>query len=345
MQKHYIPERKSRIFRDLYGNDIMIHYGTVKTGDDAMTLQQLEYFLVSAQKASLTKAAEELYTSQPHVSQVIRSLELELGAKLFDRTGSGISLTAEGESIRFYAENILRNTSLIRETCEQSAGNTLRIAANASSRLAFFGGDYFVKHIPEELTLQYTECGAEKIPELLQNRLYDLGFLFVPVGKMSVFHHMLHRRQLRFTPLLESDLVVHCGPQSPFYGRKCVSPEELDQGHFIQMEDDYYSPEDLLMAHAAFRSGKCRIRKMIRTNSDHLMIRMLKETHLSNIGSYWIKNRYETHGFSISVIDGFQKQVLFGCLEPAGRPRRREAEEFLEQLKRSAFRHKKREMP
>ena len=297
-----------------------------------MTLQQLEYFLVSAQKASLTKAAEELYTSQPHVSQVIRSLETELETKLFDRTGSGIVLTAEGENIRFYAENILRNTSMIRETCEQSTGNTLRIAANASSRLAIFGGDFFMKHMSEELTLQYTECGAEKIPALLQNRLYDLGFLFVPVGKMPAFQHMLHSRQLRFTTLLESDLVVHCGPKSPFYGREFVAPEELDQGQFIQMEDDYYSPEDLLMAHAAFRTGKYRIRKMIRTNSDHLMIRMLKETHLSNIGSYWIKNQSEAHGFSISVIEGFQKQVLFGCLEAAGRPRRREAEEFLEQL-------------
>ena len=40
-----------------------------------MEIRQLRYFLLCAEKGSLTRAAEALYTSQPHVSQVIRSLE------------------------------------------------------------------------------------------------------------------------------------------------------------------------------------------------------------------------------------------------------------------------------
>ena len=47
-----------------------------------MELRQLEYFLECARRGSLTRAVEALYTTQPHVSQVIRALERELGAAL-----------------------------------------------------------------------------------------------------------------------------------------------------------------------------------------------------------------------------------------------------------------------
>lgn len=108
-----------------------------------MELRQLEYFLKCAEKGSLTRAAEELYTTQPHVSQVIRALERELGVTLFRRTGAGIVLTEDGERIRFYAQNAVKNTALIEETARDRSGTTLRIAANPSSRLAFLAKEYF----------------------------------------------------------------------------------------------------------------------------------------------------------------------------------------------------------
>ena len=56
-----------------------------------MELQQLQYFLTCAQEGSVTKAAEALYTSQPHISQVIKTLENELGVVLFHRSDALIS--------------------------------------------------------------------------------------------------------------------------------------------------------------------------------------------------------------------------------------------------------------
>lgn len=302
-----------------------------------MNLQQLEYFLVSARRGSLTKAAEELYTTQPHVSQVIASLERELNVKLFFRTASGIALTRQGEDIRFYAENTLKNAALIRELSAENSENTIRIAANASSRLAFMGGEYFLKHAKEGLALSYTECGTEEMLDLIMNCNYDLGFLFVPVNKMTAFEHRIRRRYMEYTPLLSSDLVVHSGPRSPFFERTVIEPEELNECECIQLEDDFFSVEELLMSHKGFHDGRYRIRKMVRTNSDHLMIRMLQQTGLCNIGSYWygLKGEIEDYNFSISVINGFQNQVSFGYLAPSGRKMRPEAEEFIEMLRKT----------
>jgi len=58
---------------------------------------QIEYFLVVAQNLSFTKAAAELYISQPAISRQITALEKELGYALFDRTKRHTQLTKQGE--------------------------------------------------------------------------------------------------------------------------------------------------------------------------------------------------------------------------------------------------------
>jgi DNA-binding transcriptional LysR family regulator len=298
-----------------------------------MELRQLEYFLKCAEKGSLTRAAEELYTTQPHVSQVIRALERELGVALFRRTGSGIVLTEDGERIRFYAQNAVKNTALIEETARDRSGTTLRIAANPSSRLAFLAGEYFNEHMMDGMTLQYTECGIEQMMELVQHRQYDLGFLFMPENKRIAFTHLVERRHLHFMTLLQSDLVLHCGPMSPFYGRDLVEPEELNKCVCIQMEDDFFSLEELLLEHPMYRSGKWSLKKSIRTNSDHLMLDMLRTTPLCNLGTYWLRDSGEGESFSRSAVKGFEGRIAFGCLCIDNRPLSTPAERFLTDIK------------
>ena len=298
-----------------------------------MELRQLEYFLKCAEMGSLTRAAEELYTTQPHVSQVLRALERELDVTLFRRTGGGVVLTEEGERIRIYAQNAVKNAALIGEIARDRGGETLRIAANPSSRLAVLAGEYFSSPAREGMRMQYTECGIEAMMELLQHRQYDLGFLFMPENKRAAFAHLAEKRHLRYVPLLQSDLVLHCGPLSPFYGRDEVSPEELDGCACIQLEDDFFSLEELLTEHPAFRSGKWALKKKISTNSDHLMLDMLRTTALCNLGSYWLRDRGGEAPLSRAVVTGFRGRVSFGCLRLDGRPPYPPAEEFLLALK------------
>ncbi len=298
-----------------------------------MELRQLEYFLACARCGSLTKAAEALYTTQPHVSQVIRALERELGTALFRRTGSGIQLTEDGERIRFYAENAVKNAALIRDTAADGSAQTLRIAANPSSRLAYLAEEFYCASGQEGISLQYTECSIEQMMELLEHLQYDLGFLFVPEHKRAAFSHLAQKRHLVFLPLLQSDLVLHCGPASPFYGRETVTPEELNGLACVQMEDDFFSVEDVLTEHEAFRSGKWALRKCVRTNSDHLMLDMLRRTDYCNIGSYWLRDSREDDPTSRALIEGFEGKVTFGCLYIDNRALSAPAAAFLARLR------------
>ena len=62
-----------------------------------MELKQLEYFLTVSNLKSFTRAAEQLYISQPSVTTAIRRLEDELGIILFERNKKQAVLTPEGE--------------------------------------------------------------------------------------------------------------------------------------------------------------------------------------------------------------------------------------------------------
>ena len=61
-----------------------------------MELYQLNTFVKIADLGSLTRAAEQLFTSQPAISAQIKALEDELGLTLFERTSRGMQLTAKG---------------------------------------------------------------------------------------------------------------------------------------------------------------------------------------------------------------------------------------------------------
>lgn len=65
-------------------------------------LELYRVFYTVAKCGSLTKAAEELYISQPAVSQSIKQLENQLGISLFNRTHRGMELSAQGGKLIFF---------------------------------------------------------------------------------------------------------------------------------------------------------------------------------------------------------------------------------------------------
>ena len=155
-----------------------------------MELRQLLYFVTCARCGSLTTAAEELYTTQPHVSMVIRELEKELGTRLFLRRSNGVELTEAGARVYGYAQDTLRNAELFRSVgCEQRE-HSLRVLTNNSSNMAVMLTAFYNERTHGDkstpgLYLQFTECGIEKMIALLSANEYDLGFLFVPDTKRS----------------------------------------------------------------------------------------------------------------------------------------------------------------
>ena len=70
--------------------------------ENNIDLNAYKTFYVVAKWESFSKAASELYISQPAVSYSIKKLEEELNTKLFIRLNRGIKLTDAGEKLKFY---------------------------------------------------------------------------------------------------------------------------------------------------------------------------------------------------------------------------------------------------
>ena len=83
-----------------------------------MDFRQLESFIAIAKNKSFSKAARELYLTQPTLSNHMQNLEKELGTFLLNRTNREISLTRAGEIFYDYAQKILS----LKDTAQYNLG-------------------------------------------------------------------------------------------------------------------------------------------------------------------------------------------------------------------------------
>mgnify|MGYP005953311257 CR=1 FL=1 len=74
-----------------------------------MTIQQLQYVLEVTKTGSVSKAARNLYLSQPNLSNAIKKLEQELGITIFERTTMGMQLTGNGQRLVQKAASIMED--------------------------------------------------------------------------------------------------------------------------------------------------------------------------------------------------------------------------------------------
>ena len=125
---------------------------------------------------------------------------------------------------------------------------------------------------------------------------------------------------LEFVPLLTTDLVLYVRKEHPFYGRKSIAPEKLFDMEFIQLDDDFFSVEAMLEEVSASGKRSYDLPKVVTTNSSSLMIRMLENTDLCNVGSYWLSEMYRQNDFGRIRIEGLEQKIQFGYLRYQGRP-------------------------
>ncbi len=111
-------------------------------------LNAYKTFYLVAKYKSFTKASQELFISQPAVTQTIKKLEDQLNIKLFDRSTNGvIALTAAGEVVYYYAEKIF-NLAVANKTIVEQAKEASFEVINIGVP-THIGSFYLVKYVKE----------------------------------------------------------------------------------------------------------------------------------------------------------------------------------------------------
>ena len=152
-----------------------------------VNLDLYRVFYTVAKSGSLTKAAEELYISQPAVSRSIKQLETQLGVSLFTRTHRGMALSAQGGKVIF--EEVERALSLLNEAenrieeMKSSATGVIRIGAS-DTIFEYFLADKIVEFnerfpaVKFELMADFTPDTIEK----LKADKCDVAFVNLPIS-------------------------------------------------------------------------------------------------------------------------------------------------------------------
>ena len=172
--------------------------------------RQLKAFLLTARLGNFTKAAEAMHITQAGLSVMMRELETQLDARLFDRTTRTVSLTGAGEK---FLPAAIRALEEIEGAAEQinaigeKARHTLRIAATpfVSSNLMPPICRHFRERHPE-VAIQFMDCALKQVHDLVESGEVDLGFGFFFKAARGIERTLLHSFSLmRIAALGEDD--------------------------------------------------------------------------------------------------------------------------------------------
>ena len=165
-----------------------------------MDFDQLETFLEVARLSSFSRAAEKRFRTQPAISSQIRALEEEVGAKLLDRSGGKVSITASGKLFQKYAEETLEARkavlTAIAETERVPRGEII-VGANEGTCLHILPEVFaeFKKQYPDvAVNIKRSDYG--KILESVIDNSVDFGVVSTPVTDTRLTVMLLHRDEL-----------------------------------------------------------------------------------------------------------------------------------------------------
>lgn len=208
-----------------------------------MDFSKLEYIVKVAELGNITRAAEELYMTQPALSHFISRIEKEEGVKIFDRSSNPVTLTYEGEKYVETAEKILELNRLLQEEMAEVTSARkgrlrigippLRAAGMLPKFLPLYSKEY------PQVEIQTVEHNSRQLREDVLKGSVDFAVL-PHLGNLNDFHCI---------PLCREELLLvtrkgFLGEEqyhTDEVGRKIIDFKELKDVPFILLKSGHGS--------------------------------------------------------------------------------------------------------
>ncbi len=210
-----------------------------------MDLRRLRHFNVLAETLNFSRAAERLHIAQPALSVSIQKLEHELGTRLFERTSSGVLLTAAGQAALVEARRLMYHGEQLQRSVRAAAdgtGGRLRIGFVGSAiyrLIPTLVPNFRIQYPDVELVLR--EATSASIIAMLNEEALDLGIVRTPLLQA-------HGATLR---TLQRDRLLLALPQDhPLASREPLALADLAGEAFIM-----YTPTEAAGLHACAMSA------------------------------------------------------------------------------------------
>ena len=193
------------------------------------TLHQLKVFEAIAREGSFTRAAEELFLTQPTVSQQIKQLTKAVGQPLFEQVGKRLYLTDAGQEVLTVCRDVSEKLSQLEMTLANLKGlkqGNLRLSVITTAK-------YFVprllgpfRHRYPGINISLQVTNRQRVLERLGENLDDLYIVGQPPENLDI----------NLRPILENPLVVLAPHNHPLAQEKNISLQRLAEEPFIMRE-------------------------------------------------------------------------------------------------------------
>jgi DNA-binding transcriptional LysR family regulator len=182
---------------------------------------RLQVFHTVAKRLNFTRAAEELFISQPAVTRHIHELEQQFKVKLFERNGTRIRLTDAGQRLLQHTEELFavyRNIEFDMSSLTQRHSGRLYLGGSMTTApyiippiLAKFHGRY------PEVQVSLITGNTQQIELALEQQEIDLG----------IVEGRSRHSSISYTEFMKDEIVLVSNPAHPLAKRASIRPEDL----------------------------------------------------------------------------------------------------------------------
>ena len=210
--------------------------------------RHLETFCRVADLKSFSKAADDLFLTQPTISGHILSLEKSLSLRLFDRTSREVRLTKAGEVFLKYSSKILSfRKDLLNALSEFSQGIRGELSLGAST----IPGEYLLPRLLSDFKKEHPHF-------IISLKIADtkeiIQYVFQDKVEFGIIGAKLNHPSLHFEKYEEDEIIVVSPPDHPLTRKKRVNVEELSKVPWIIREEG--SGTQMSVEKALRRKGK-----------------------------------------------------------------------------------------
>jgi DNA-binding transcriptional LysR family regulator len=197
-----------------------------------MQLKSLKLFCDIVGRRSFSRAAAENGISQSGASQVVNTLEEELGVKLLDRTRRPFVLTPEGEVYYDGCRKMVQQYFALEEqvkTLSAEVAGRVSVASIYSiglSHMNRFVQSFLKLHPKANVRVQYQH--PDRVYELVETDQVDLGLVSFPKST----------RAIKATLWREEPMVLVCAPQHPLASKEKIALTDLQDVEMVAFESD-----------------------------------------------------------------------------------------------------------
>ena len=245
-----------------------------------MKIEHLKYALEVEKTGLISKAAENLYMQQPHLSKAIKELEANIGIKIFNRTSKGVVPTKDGAEFLVYARGIVEQVEEVEQMYKKRDTDTHKF--DVSVPMACYVAQAFIEFVTEladskSIDISYHETNSLLAINSVINNDNNIAIIRYQNIYEKYYLQFLEENDLVVEPIWDFEYQLIMSVQHPLAVEKNIGYSDLDD--YIEITHGYLTIPSMPVSKAMEMMQRSREKKEIAVFERESQFELLRNIH------------------------------------------------------------------